>query len=104
MYLAGPGRFPTALRRWVVTGAGWTRDRVRAIAADEGYAAWVARWLDPLRIGGVVVAAVLLLWLSSWTALFVVGVLLVLYEVGVTLYARSTPAAVAEEEAVLGET
>ncbi len=104
MYLAGPGRFPVALRRWVVTGAGWTRDRARAIAADEGYAAWVARWLDPLRIGGVVVAAVLLLWLSSWTAMFVVGALLVLYEVGVTLYAGSTPAAVAAEEAALGGT
>ncbi len=104
MYLAGPGRFPTALRRWVATGFGWTRDRVRAIAADEGYATWVAQHVDPLRIGGVVVAAVLLLWLSSWTALIVIGVLLVLYEVGVTLYARSTPAARTEEEAVVSQT
>ena len=60
--------------------------------------------MDPLRIIGVVVAFVLLIWLSSWGALIVIGVLLVLYEVGVTLYARSTPQAAAEVDAETGVT
>jgi hypothetical protein len=100
LYLAGPGRFPRALRGRTAAAWGWSSARVRAVAADEGIASWVARNLDPLRIGGVVLAALLLVWLSSWTALVIIGVLLVLYEVGVTLYARSTPLAAAEAEAV----
>jgi hypothetical protein len=36
--------------------------------------------LDPLRIGGAVVAGVLLLFFSSWSGLFVIAVLLGLYE------------------------
>lgn len=96
MYLAGPGRFPVALRRWVSQGWHWLAGHASEVAQTEGYASWVARHLDPLRVGGVVVAALLLLLLSSWTALVVIGVLLVLYEVGVTLYARSTPRAAEE--------
>ena len=101
-YLVGPGRAPRALRGWAVAGYRWSSEQAQAVAANEGYASWVARNMDPLRIGGVVVAAVLLLILSSWTALIVIGVLLVLYEVGVTLYARSTPAAAAEVDAETG--
>jgi hypothetical protein len=96
MYLSGQGRFPARLRGWLRDGGRWTAARVRQVRADEGFASWAARHLDALRVGGVVVAAVLLLLLSSWTALLVVGVLLVLYEVGVTLFARSTPEAAAE--------
>lgn len=101
-YLIGPGRGARALRGWGVAGYRWSSERVQAVAANEGYASWVARNMDPLRIGGVVVAAVLLLILSSWTALVVIGVLLALYEVGVTLYARSTPEAAAEVDAETG--
>ena len=104
MYLVGPGRFPVALRRWVVSAWRWVTGKVRAVGADEGFATWVARYIDPLRIGGVVLAALLLLWLSSWTALFVIGVVLVIYEVGMTIYARSTPEAAAKEETVLERT
>lgn len=101
-YLVGPGRAPRAVRGWAATGYRWSSEQVQAVAANEGYASWVARNMDPLRIGGVAVAAVLLLILSSWTALVVIGILLVLYEVGVTLYARSTPAAAAEVDAETG--
>ena len=101
--MVGPGRGARALRGWVGTGGRWTAEQARAIRANEGWASWVALHLDPLRIIGVVVAFVLLLWLSSWVALFVIGILLVLYEVGVTLYARSTPEAAAEVDAETGE-
>ena len=46
-----------------------------------------------VRVGGVVVAAVLALMLSSWTSLLVIAVVLAAYEVLVTLVARiSCPA------------
>jgi hypothetical protein len=101
MYLAGPGRVAVRLRGWAAALGHWTSTRARAIAADEGWASWTARHLDVLRVTGAVVAALFLLWLQSWTALLVVGILLVLYEVGVTLYARSTPVAAAEVDAAL---
>jgi hypothetical protein len=99
MYLIGPGSFPVWLRRETVRGWHWLVDRGRYVASHEGYAGWVQEHLDPLRIGGGVVAALLLLFLQSWTALIVIGVLLVLYEVAVTLWARSAPAAIQGEEA-----
>ncbi|MEU4691480.1 hypothetical protein [Actinoplanes sp. NPDC023714] len=90
-YLAGPGRFPVWLRGWVRRGA---------VAAGRGTAAgsrivaargpgFVSRNLDPVRIGGVVVAVLAALIWSSWTSLFVIVILLAVYEVGVTLLARS---------------
>lgn len=88
MYLIGPGRFPVWLRTSV---ARWTRTaaaRVRETSGDEGFSAWVRQYLDPLRIGGAVVAALVLLIWPSWVALLVVGILLVLFEVGVTLAAH----------------
>ena len=89
MYLIGPGRFPVWLRGVTAKGGRWTAARYRDVAEHEGLAAWVGAHLDALRIGGVVVAAVLLLLLTSWVALFVIGVLLVLYEVGVIFWGRS---------------
>ena len=90
MYLIGPGRFPVWLRasvaRWTRTGVA----KVRETSQDEGLSAWVAQYLDPLRVGGAVLAALVLLIWPSWVALLVVGILLVLFEVGVTLAARPT--------------
>jgi hypothetical protein len=91
MYLAGPGRLPQTLRRWVVAGAHATRTRTREIAADEGLASWAARNIDALRVGGAVLAALALLIFASWWALLIVGAILAVYEVGVTLWARSAP-------------
>jgi hypothetical protein len=101
MYLAGPGRVAVGVRGTAVKAGHWTAAQARAVANDEGWASWTARHLDVLRITGAVVAAALLLWLSSWTALLVIGILLVLYEVGLTVYARSTPVAAAEVDAAL---
>ncbi|GIF21896.1 hypothetical protein BJ973_002223 [Actinoplanes tereljensis] len=78
-YLAGPGR-----------GAVWLRSQVRRGALHIGRPSprWIAAHLDVLRVGGLVLAAIVALLLSSWTSLFVVVVLLAVYEVGVTLLAR----------------
>ncbi|AEV84873.1 hypothetical protein ACWT_3849 [Actinoplanes sp. SE50] len=86
-YLAGPGRLPRWLRTQVVRGArGIGVGSVRLV----GHApSWIAAHRDPVRIAGMVVAAILTLILSSWTALLVIVVLLAAYEVAVTLIARA---------------
>ncbi|MEV0902277.1 hypothetical protein [Actinoplanes sp. NPDC049802] len=89
-YLVGPGRFPVWLRGTVARGtaAGWRRARAgSAIVATRG-PGFIARHLDPVRVGGLAVAVLLALVLSSWTSLLVIVVLLAAYEIGVTLIAR----------------
>ncbi|GGN21497.1 ribosomal protein L29 [Actinoplanes campanulatus] len=89
-YLAGPGRFPVWLRhsaaRW--TAAGWRRVRAGSVVVAARGPGFIARNLDPVRVGGLVVAILLALVLSSWTSLLVIVVLLVAYEVAVTLIAH----------------
>ena len=87
-YLVGPGRVPRYVRRSVATAWNWARARTVAVASSEGLATWVSAHLDPLRIAGIVLAAVVLFVWASWTGLLVVAVLLGLYEVGVTLLGR----------------
>jgi len=92
-YLAGPGR-----------GAMWVRRRTAALArrarggAETGAEAlsgtvagrWIETNLDALRIGGVVVVFALLLLVDhSWTAVIVLLLFLVAYEIGLTLYSRT---------------
>jgi hypothetical protein len=77
-YLVGPGRGPVAVRHggvqaWQFAGRG------AAVAKAEG-PGYARAHLDPLRIGGAVAAGVLLLIFSSWTGLFVIAVLLGVYE------------------------
>jgi hypothetical protein len=90
-YLVGPGRLPVWLRmrtrRGLRAGGRWTATAGRATAAHGP--GWIAAHLDPLRIAGLVVAGVLALILSSWTALLVIVIVLAVYEIGVTLVARS---------------
>jgi hypothetical protein len=91
MYLIGPGRFPRWLRRSIVAGAraaGRGTSRGGHVLAQHG-PGWAARNLDALRVGGLVVAGVLALILSSWTSLLVIAVLLAAYEVLVTVVGRS---------------
>jgi hypothetical protein len=57
-----------------------------AIAEGPGFA---RAHRDPLRIGGVVAAGVLLLFFSSWTGLLVIAVALGLYELLVSAVAVS---------------
>ncbi|GIH95725.1 hypothetical protein ACFFMN_01650 [Planobispora siamensis] len=87
-YLFGPGRFPVALRRYVAAGARAVAGTARSVGTDVRLRTWIARYLDVLRIGGIIVAAVVALLFSSWTALFVIAAVLVGYEVLVTLVAR----------------
>ncbi|BCJ45748.1 hypothetical protein GCM10010168_58320 [Actinoplanes ianthinogenes] len=89
-YLVGPGRFPVWLRRQISRGGKAAGRGIRAgshVAATRG-PGWIATHLDPLRIAGVVVAAVLALILSSWTSLLVILILLAAYEVAITLIGR----------------
>jgi hypothetical protein len=87
-YLVGPGRTPRWIRRQITVAARATAGGSRRAVAHGP--AWIARHLDPVRIGGVIVAVLLALLLSSWTALLVVVVVLAVYEVGVTVIARTT--------------
>ena len=80
-YVVGSSRSATALRGQAVRG--WTAHNELATTN-----------LDALRIGAAVVAAVVLLLWTSWTALLVVAVLLAAYEIGVTLLARRAGVAV----------
>jgi hypothetical protein len=86
-YLVGPGRFPMWVRGQAMRLARTVGQAARQLTSDEG-AAWLRAHLDPLRIGGVIVAAVLALLLSSWTALVILLVVLAAYEVAVTLLAH----------------
>ncbi|MHC5258039.1 hypothetical protein ACYSUO_09145 [Streptomyces sp. UC4497] len=92
-YLIGPGRLPSALRRWTAQGARATgHGMARAgehLGKDRQLRPWLARHADVLRVGGAVVAAIVSILLSSWTALLVIAVLLAAYEIAVTLAARA---------------
>ncbi|HSR24704.1 MAG TPA: hypothetical protein VLW53_14210, partial [Candidatus Eisenbacteria bacterium] len=93
-YLVGPGRGAVAVRSWTARGAravaGATRRAAGATVAEgPGFA---RAHLDALRIGGVVVAALIVLLSLSWTGLLVVAIVLAAYEVLVTLVAGSAPA------------
>ncbi|MGH3797774.1 MAG: hypothetical protein ACRDSP_23120 [Pseudonocardiaceae bacterium] len=87
-YLVGPGRLPTALRDSVVRGTRWVGGTTRSVATGPQLPIWAHRYLDPVRIGGVVIAAIVAVLFSSWTALFVIAVVLIGFEVLVTLLAR----------------
>lgn len=88
-YLAGPGRLPVALRRYVTRGARWVATTTRSVATGPQLRIWAHRYFDALRVAGVVIAAVVALAFSSWTALLVILVVLIGFEVLVTMLARS---------------
>jgi len=90
MYVIGPARIPTWVRRKTAVaaraGGRWIARGTRATAAHGP--GWIARHLDAVRLAGVAVAGVLALILSSWTSLLVIVVVLAVFEVAVTLIAR----------------
>lgn len=91
-YLAGPGRGAVWVRRNLVAAARWfgrAASRVTSIVVARG-PSWIARHRDPIRVAGVVVAAVVALVLSSWTGLLVVIVVLGIYETAVTVIGRDS--------------
>jgi hypothetical protein len=52
---------------------------------------WAARYLNVLRVAGLVVAALLALPLSSWTSLLVTTVVFAAFDGLITATARSAP-------------
>jgi hypothetical protein len=88
-YLAGPGRGPVWLRHRIGRGFAATGRGCRAVGRRAP--GWIAAHLDVVRVGGLVVAAVLALLLSSWSALLVVLIALAVFEGGVTLIAGRAP-------------
>jgi hypothetical protein len=90
-YLVGPGRVPVALRRAVVRASRAVAARARAVATDVALKSWVVRHVDVLRVGGVAVAAIVALWFSSWTALFVILTALAGYALLLTALVRQGP-------------
>ncbi|MFF3491755.1 hypothetical protein ACFYWS_10440 [Streptomyces sp. NPDC002795] len=92
-YLVGPGRLPSALRKWVGQGARATGRGLAKAGEQVGMGGqlrpWLARHADALRVGGAVLAALVSILLSSWTALLVVALLLAAYEIAITLAARA---------------
>jgi hypothetical protein len=89
--ITGPYGWAVSFRHWVVQvfGAlGSAGDRMKQPEA----VAWIRAHEDLLRIGGAVVAIVLLLVFSvSWLALLLIGGLLAVYEIVITRVGR-TPA------------
>lgn len=85
-YLVGPGRMPVWLRRQAVRGARSTGRGIQVAAVHAP--GWIAGHLDPVRIGGAVLAGILALIFSSWLSLLVILIALAVFEVAVTLIAR----------------
>jgi hypothetical protein len=90
-YLVGPGRAAVALRSWAVRAWHFVSEKARrfgSVAVAEG-PDFARAHLDPLRIGGLVVAGILLIFFTSWAGLFWILVLLGLYELLVTVVAAA---------------
>jgi hypothetical protein len=90
-YLVGPGRGAVAVRGWAVQAVhflGRSARRFGAVAVADG-PGFTRAHLDPLRIGGVVAAGVLLLFFTSWAGLFWIALLLGVYELLVTAVAAA---------------
>lgn len=91
MYLVGPGRGPRWLRRQIAAGA----RALGRLARTGGHAVathgpgFTARYLDVIRVSGLIVAAVFALVLSSWMALLVIALVLAGFEILVTVVGRS---------------
>jgi hypothetical protein len=94
-YLIGPGRLPVLLRRLLRRAGRGIVDGTRRLRRSGGtrqIAAWTGRHIDVLRIAGVAVAALVTVWLSTWDALAVVVIVLVLYQIGLAVVARTARA------------
>lgn len=90
-YLAGPGRGAMAVRGWAVQAwrfASRHGRRYGALAVADG-PGFARAHVDPLRIGALVVAGILLIIFTSWAGLFWILVLLALYELLVTVVAAA---------------
>ncbi|MFC4909527.1 hypothetical protein [Actinomadura gamaensis] len=87
-YLAGPGRVPRWLRHMTVAGSRQAVRATREAWRNDAIREWLARNQDPVRIGAAAVAVLAALLVSSWLALLIIAVLLIGFEVLVTLVGR----------------
>ena len=90
-WLAGPARYAVWIRRTCASGGRWVAAQYRAVTSGAGRAAaessrvrrtggWIVEHLNGLRVVGVVVAGLILLFsgnLTGWTLLVIVLVLAV---------------------------
>ena len=90
-WLAGPARYAVWIRRTCATGVRWVAAQARSLSSGAGRAAaessrvrrsggWIVEHLNGLRIVGVVVAALILVFggnLTGWSLLVIVIVLAV---------------------------
>jgi hypothetical protein len=90
-WLAGPARYAVWIRRTCASGARWVAAQARALSSGTGRAAaesgrvrrsggWILEHLNGLRIVGVVVAGLILVFggnITGWTLLVIVIVLAV---------------------------
>jgi hypothetical protein len=90
-WIAGPARYAVWIRTTVATGARWVAAQYRAVTSGAGRAvaessrvrdvgAWILEHLSGLRVVGVVVAALILVFggnLTGWSLLVIVLVLAV---------------------------
>jgi hypothetical protein len=91
----GPYPWARAIRRWIRDAAVWVADIVRATAdrgRDDATIAWFRSHLDLFRIGGIVLAVLLLLVLSvSFVGFLIIAVLLAAYELWLWRFGQSHP-------------
>lgn len=87
-WLVGPGRAARGVRGGVATGSKKTAEWTHNVLTNDDSRDWVRKHLDLLRIGGVVLAVIVLLFWASWLAFAIIAVLLVLFELTVTLMAQ----------------
>jgi hypothetical protein len=88
-YVVGPGRGAVWIRARARWAFGIARDGAISLPGSPA-AKWARSNLDPLRVGGAIVAVLALLLVDlSWTVLFVTLVLVAGYELGVTWLART---------------
>jgi hypothetical protein len=88
-WVAGPARYAVWIRRTVASGAHWVADQARGLSSGAGRAAaesgrvrrsagWIVEHLNGLRIVGVIVAGLILVFggnLTGWSLLVIVIVL-----------------------------
>jgi hypothetical protein len=95
--LAARPAWPAALARGVVELFGVASD---LSTPDTRAGRWIGRHLDVLRLGGVAVAVVALLFATaSLTAVLVVVLTLGVYELALAVYAVGVPGVLDEEPA-----
>jgi hypothetical protein len=96
--LTGPYSWAVQLRGWVRSGAVATAGLIRGAAGHDATAAWIRGHLDLLRLGGGLLALLLVLVFDvSFVWLLIILVLLAAYEIGLYRIGAARPTTAAPE-------